>query len=69
MFYVFSFPAAIYVGTLNVIASIPDPSIFSLVAETAAWPTPFSLICSLFLKDLNFIFIFIDLLTLYMSIK
>ena len=27
MFYVFSFPAGVYVGTLNLIASIPDSSI------------------------------------------
>ena len=29
MFYVFSFPAGVYVGTLNLIASIPDPSILT----------------------------------------
>ena len=31
VFYVFSFPAGVYVGTLNLIASIPDPSILTLV--------------------------------------
>ena len=30
MFYVFSFPPVVYVGTLNLIASIPDPSILTL---------------------------------------
>ena len=29
----------------------------ALIAETAVWPIPFSLICSLLLKDLSFIFI------------
>ena len=29
-FYVFSFPPGVYVGTLNLIASIPDPSILTL---------------------------------------
>ena len=28
--YVFSFPSAVYVGTLNLIASIPGPSILTL---------------------------------------
>ena len=28
--YVFSFPAGVYVGTLNLIASIPDPSILTI---------------------------------------
>ena len=31
MFYVFSFPLAVYVGTLNLIASIPGPSILTLL--------------------------------------
>ena len=30
VFYVFSFPAGVYVGTLNLIATIPDPSILTL---------------------------------------
>ena len=30
VFYVFSFPASVYVGTLNLIALIPDPSILTL---------------------------------------
>ena len=30
MFYVFSFPPAVCVGTLNLIASIPGPSILTL---------------------------------------
>ena len=30
VFYVFSFPPAVYVGTLNLIASIPGPSILTL---------------------------------------
>ena len=30
MFYVFSFPPTVYVGTLNLIASIPGPSILTL---------------------------------------
>ena len=30
VFYVFSFPPAVYDGTLNLIASIPGPSIFTL---------------------------------------
>ena len=29
VFYVFSFPVGVYVGTLNLIASIPDPSILT----------------------------------------
>ena len=29
VFYVFSFPAGVFVGTLNFIASIPDPSILT----------------------------------------
>ena len=29
MFYVFSFPPTVYVGTLNLIASIPGPSILT----------------------------------------
>ena len=29
MFYVFSFPHVVYVGTLNLIASIPGPSILT----------------------------------------
>ena len=29
MFYAFSFPAGVYIGTLNLIASIPDPSILN----------------------------------------
>ena len=29
VFYVFSFPPALYVGTLNLIASIPGPSILT----------------------------------------
>ena len=29
VFYVFSFPAGVYVGTLNLIAPIPDPSILT----------------------------------------
>ena len=29
IFYVLSFPPAVYVGTLNLIASIPDPSILN----------------------------------------
>ena len=33
--YVFSFPAGVYVGTLNLIASIPDPSILTLNAKMA----------------------------------
>ena len=32
-FYVFSFPAGVYVGTLNLIASIPAPSIFFLTVS------------------------------------
>ena len=31
VFYVFSFPSAVYVGTLNLIASIPGPSILTLL--------------------------------------
>ena len=31
VFYVFSFPSAVYVGTLNLIASIPGPSILTFV--------------------------------------
>ena len=30
MFYVFSFPPGVYVGTLSLIASIPGPSILAL---------------------------------------
>ena len=30
VFYVFSFPAGVYVGTLNLIASIPDPHILTI---------------------------------------
>ena len=30
VFYVFSFPAGVYVGTLNLIVSIPDPCILTL---------------------------------------
>ena len=30
VFYVFSFPPTVYVGTLNLIASIPGPSILTL---------------------------------------
>ena len=30
LFYVLSFPAGVYVGTLNLIVSIPDPSILTL---------------------------------------
>ena len=30
VFYVFSFPPAVYVGTLNLIASIPGPSVLIL---------------------------------------
>ena len=30
VYYVFSFPSGVYVGTLNLIASIPGPSIFTL---------------------------------------
>ena len=30
VFYIFSLPAGVYVGTLNLIASIPDPSILTL---------------------------------------
>ena len=30
VFYVFSFPRGVHVGTLNLIASIPDPSILTL---------------------------------------
>ena len=29
MFYVFSFPPGVYVGTLNLIASIPGPSVLT----------------------------------------
>ena len=29
VFYVFTFPPAVYVGTLNLIASIPDPSVLT----------------------------------------
>ena len=29
--YVFSLPAGVYVGTLNLIASIPDPSILTII--------------------------------------
>ena len=29
MFYVFSFPPGVYVGTLNLIASVPGPSILT----------------------------------------
>ena len=32
VFYVFSFPVGVYVGTLNLIASIPGPSILTLGA-------------------------------------
>ena len=32
VFYVFSFPAGVYAGTLNLIASIPDPSILTLLS-------------------------------------
>ena len=31
MLYVFSFPPGVHVGTLNLIASIPDPSILTLL--------------------------------------
>ena len=31
VFYVFSLPPAVYVGTLNFIASIPGPSILTLI--------------------------------------
>ena len=31
MFYVFSFPPAVYVGTLDLIASIPGPSILTYI--------------------------------------
>ena len=31
VFYVFSFPPVVYVGTLNLIASIPGPSILTLL--------------------------------------
>ena len=37
MFYAFSFPPVVYVGTLNLIASIPDPSILTLNLTT--WVT------------------------------
>ena len=30
VFYVFSFPAGVYVGTLNLISSVPGPSILTL---------------------------------------
>ena len=30
VFYVFSFPAGVYFGTLNLCASIPDPSVLAL---------------------------------------
>ena len=33
MFYVFSFPPAVYVETLNLIASIPDPYILTFHAK------------------------------------
>ena len=32
VFFVFSFPSAVYVGTLNLIASIPGPSILTLLS-------------------------------------
>ena len=32
LFYVFSFPAGVYVGTLNLIAATPDPSILTLIS-------------------------------------
>ena len=31
MFYVFCFPPGVYVGTLNLIASIPGPSILTFI--------------------------------------
>ena len=31
VFYVFSFPPGVFVGTLNLIASMPDPSILTLL--------------------------------------
>ena len=33
VFYVFSFPPAVYVGTLNLIASIPGPSILTFLYQ------------------------------------
>ena len=40
VFYVFSFPAGVYVGTLNLIVSTPDPSIFTLFpAKYLVMPT------------------------------
>ena len=35
VFYVFSFPAGVYVGTLNLIVSIPDPSILTLIMDVS----------------------------------
>ena len=36
VFYVFSFPPAVYVGTLNLIASIPGLSILTLLGADGA---------------------------------
>ena len=37
--YVFSFPPAVYVGTLNLIASIPGPSILTYTKKTYCKPS------------------------------
>ena len=39
MFNVFSFPPGVYVGTLKLIASIPDPSILTLYTERKIYST------------------------------
>ena len=40
VFYVFSFPPGVHVGTLNLIASIPGPSIHTSHAKEAQMYTP-----------------------------
>ena len=73
MFYVFSFPAGVYAGTLNLIAPIPDPSIIVNLVYPRFWSRNFFLIapfpdrfllvpfnCSMF----NVLYTFVYLITI-----
>ena len=40
VFYVFSFPPGVYVGTINLIASIPGPSIFAFLPGPTSCADP-----------------------------
>ena len=58
VFYVFSFPPGVYVATLNLIASIPDPSILTSLRHLACITITTRFSCVGIFITLNHIFVY-----------